>query len=104
MSLKIKEDYLNASLIALRVVLWVEVGFQGLEKLAVSPASKNWTSGPGHHATDEERARGILTRGAKLYRECLGQFVDFRTREGITGDCFSRYGVEYLLNQFRATG
>lgn len=93
--------YIEASLAAFKVLLWVEVGFQGLEKLAVSPASRNWTSGPGHHATDEARAQWILTKGAGVYKKYLQEFVGLRTQLGIAGDCFDEYRVGYLLDQFR---
>lgn len=94
------EYYKIASLAALKVLLWVEVGFEGLENLAKNPASRNWT-GLGYYVNDEERARQIVTNGAELYKECLGKFVQFRLEQQIISDCFTEYGVEYLLDSFR---
>lgn len=101
---QVPEVYQEVSLAAFKALLWVEVGFQGLENLAVSPASRNWTSGSGHHATDEAGAQWVLTRGAGVYKECLQEFVGLRDQLGITDDCFNEYRVEYLLDQFRAAG
>lgn len=98
---KTEKYYAAASLSAFRALVWVEIGFQGLENLAKSRASVNWTSGVGHFVNDEERAIGIVTRGAKLYKDCLGDFVKFRSQQGITTDCFTEYRVEYLLDPFR---
>ncbi|MFH1535759.1 MAG: hypothetical protein ABIC96_01660 [Patescibacteria group bacterium] len=98
---KFLEYYRKASRSAFHTLVWVEVGFQGLESLAKNPASRNWTMVVGHFVNDEERAKGIVTEGAKYYRECLQEFVDFRTQQGITSDYFSEYGVEYLLNKVK---
>ena len=86
---------------AFKALLWVEEGFQGLENLAKSPASRNWTSAVGHFVNDEERTKGIMTEGKKLYDDCLGKFAQFRKREGITNDYFSKYQVEHLLDKFQ---
>ena len=85
---------------AFKALLWVEVGFQGLENLAKSPASKNWTTGVGHCVNDKERAEGIMTEGKKLYNDCLSKFAQFRKGEEIANDRFSQYQVEYLLDNF----
>lgn len=95
------EDYSRASIQTLRALLWVEIGFDGLENLAVSPASRNWTSGVGHFVDDEQRAKGIMTGGAALYETCLREFVKYRDEQGITDDCFTKYGMESLLDKFR---
>ncbi len=97
---KLQENYRRASVSALEALTWVEIGFQGLENLAISPASKNWTSAVGHHVTDKERAIGIMTGGKKLYEGCLREFVRYRSQQGITNDCFTEYGLEYLLEPF----
>lgn len=93
------EMYGNACNAALAAVVWVEVGFEGLENLARSRASLNWDLGD----TDEERAQGILTGGAKLYRECLAEFVDMRAEHGITDDYFTQYGLEDTLYGIKTT-
>ena len=92
-----QECYEKACIQALKALLWVEIGFQGLENLAISPASRNWTSVVGHFVNDEERAKRIMTTGKAMYVDCLRKFIDFREREGITDDLFVEYGVEYLL-------
>ncbi len=98
---KIDKYYELASKQALEAITWVEVGFEGLENLAHSSASRNWTSGVGHFVTDEERAQGIITNGKNLYLKNLGLFVEYRDKQGITDDCFTEYGLEHLLNGFR---
>lgn len=85
---------------AFEALVWVEIGFQGLENLAKSPASKNWTSAVGHFVTAEQRAEGIMTTGKEMFDECLKEFVRFRQKEGIKDDYFSQYKVEYLLDSY----
>lgn len=97
---KYLEWYRLASLIAIESLLWVEVGFEGLENLAKSPASRNWTIAVRYSVSDEERAVRILAEGAELYRECLAEYARFRTEQGITEDYFAEYNVEHLLNPF----
>ena len=97
---KFKEWYDSGCIQAFEALLWVEIGFQGLENLAKSLASKNWTSGVGHSVNDEERAQRIMTEGNKLYNECLSKFAQFRRKEGITDDYFGQYKVEHLLERF----
>ncbi len=96
-----KKWYEKACIQAFGALLWVKIGFQGLESLATSPASVNWTSGVGHSVTPEERAEGIMAEGKELFDSCLRTFVQFRTKKGITDDYFSQYNVEYLLEEFK---
>ena len=96
-----KKWYGKACIEAFEALLWVKIGFQGLENLAKSPASVNWTSAVGHHVTPEERAERIMTKGKELFDSCLRTFVRFRTEKGITDDYFSQYNVEYLLEEFK---
>jgi hypothetical protein len=95
---KLAEYYQSATIQAFEALVWVEIGFQGLQNLAKSRASVNWTTAVGHHVTDEQRAMGIMTSGKKMYDECLGCFVSFRKRSGITEDIFSKYNLTYLLD------
>lgn len=94
-------DYDKASKQAMRLGLWVEIGFEGLKHLAVHPASRNWTSAVGHLVSDEERAQGIMTRGKNFYEEVLKEFVKFRDDQQITDDCFTQYGLGHLLDKWR---
>jgi len=89
--------YKGATETAMKILLWVEVGFQGLENLAKSPASKNWTSGVGHSATDSERELKINTEGKKMYQAFLTRFITFRRNFKMSGDCFDEYKLEHLL-------
>ena len=89
--------YMEACRESFGALLWIETGFQGLENLATSPASRNL----GWFSNAEERAKGIMSGGKKLFDECLRKFVAFRDKAGITDDYFSQYGVEYLLDKFR---
>lgn len=95
-----QEWYRRGSKQAFEALVWVEIGFQGLENLAKSPASINWTSGVGHFVTAEQRAERIMTTGKEMFDECLRQFVEFRQKEGIKDDYFSQYKVEYLLDSY----
>lgn len=98
---KLIEYYENAQKQAFRALVWVEIGFQGLENLARSPASSNWTSAVGHTVTREQRARGIMTSGKEMYDECLTSFAAFRKERGFTGDIFTEYKLDYLLDRFK---
>ncbi len=90
----------KACIEAFEALLWVKVGFQGLENLATNPASRNWTS-VGRFLTPNERAEEIMTEGKEFFDSHLRAFVQFRTEEGITDDYFSQYNVEYLLEEFK---
>jgi len=89
--------YQAASAQAFKALVWVEIGFEGLENLAKSKASVNWTTAVGHFVDDEQRATRIMTTGKEMYEECLRQFVSFRRAAGVSEDLFTQYGVEYLL-------
>ena len=97
---KYQEWYERGCKQAFEALLWVEIGFQGLENLAKSPASSNWTTAVGHFVNDEERAGGIMTKGKEMFDVCLTKFAKFRREKGIKDDYFSQYGVEYLLDRF----
>ena len=92
--------FLKGSAEAFEAITWVEIGFQGLQNLANSEASKNWTSAVGHHPTAEERAQNIMTSGKKMYDECLVPFARYRNENHMKGDYFEVYGLEYLLDPF----
>ncbi|MCG2691371.1 hypothetical protein L6272_00940 [Microgenomates group bacterium] len=93
-----QERYEKGSRQAFAALLWVEIGFQGLENLAKSSASTNWTA--GYNNDPDERAKGIMTTGKEMFDKCLKEFVEFRQKKGIKDDYFSQYGVEYLLDSF----
>ncbi len=92
--------YLKGSIEAFEAVTWIEIGFQGLHNLAISEASKNWTTDVGHHPTAEERAQRIMTTGKKMYDACLVTFTRYRNENNMKGDYFEEYGLEYLLDPF----
>lgn len=95
------EKYILASRKALNIIAWVEVGFLGLEYLAVSPASKNWTMAVGLTASDEERAKGIMGGGKDFYTQRLREFVRYRTQNNIKDDVFTQMGIESWLTPFQ---
>lgn len=95
------EHYDFAARYAFKAVTWVEIGFEGLENLAHSRASKSWTAGIGLLLTDEARAEKIMTQGVLLYRDCIKTFADYRLQKGISNDYFRKYGVEPLLSNFQ---
>lgn len=97
---EISDIYLRGSDQAFKALAWVEVGFQGLQNLAISEASRNWTAAVGHFVTDEERAERIMTAGKQLYDECLGSFARYRKENNMRKDYFEEYNVEYLLDPF----
>lgn len=94
---ELEECYQKASKDAFCALTWVEIGFQGLQNLATNKASVNWTSDVGHSVSDEERARGIMASGKKMYENCLRDYVQFRTKRGLRDDDFSKYNLEHLL-------
>lgn len=86
---------------AFRALVWIEIGFQGLQNLAINRASINWTSAVGHFVNDEQRAEKIMTDGKKMLDEKIKDFVKLRNKYGIKNDIFSKYGVEYLLDPYQ---
>lgn len=96
-----REYYGKSSNSAMEVALWVEVGFEGLQNLAVHPASRNWTSGVGHSVNDEQRAEGIMTNGKEFYDSVMRGFVSFRDARGITDDCIAEIGLEPVLEKWK---
>lgn len=95
------EWYKMASKNAFRALLWVEVGFEGLDNLAVSSASRSWTSAVGHSVSDEERTERIKKEGREMYQDCLRRFIEFRKNAGITYDIFTQNGAEDLLGIYK---
>lgn len=97
------ENYQEASLLAFGALVWTEIGYQGLEHLASNRDSGSFVafSSAFEHENNAQRAERILTKGAKLYEDCLRSFTTFRTKHGITSDCFTEYRLEYLLDPFR---
>jgi hypothetical protein len=97
---KAESTYSMGSEAAFKALVWVEIGFGGLEHLAYSDASTGWTSGIGHIMTNEERAKKILTKGKDMYNECLTTFTKFRMRNKKREDLFTIYNLEQLLEPF----
>jgi hypothetical protein len=97
---EISEVFLRGSNQAFEAVTWVEIGFQGLQNLAVSDASRNWTSGVGHRVTDEERAERIMISGKEMYHDFLSSFAMYRKDNNMGGDLFEEFGLEHLLEPF----
>lgn len=93
--------YERASLHAFRALAWTEVGFEGLDNLAKSDASRNWTSAVGHVVTEEEREEKIKTSGREMYENCLRLFTTYRTNARITSDHFTEYETEHLLEIYK---
>ena len=77
--------YKTASEAALQSILWIEVGFQGLDKLAKSSASSNWFG-----IEDDE----------EWYKSIIRDFIKYREKYQIKEDCFSEFGAEELLEDF----
>jgi hypothetical protein len=96
-----RKRYQRACKYAFKVLVWVEIGFGGLENLAKNRASVNWTAGVGHLVNDEERVVGIMTAGQSQYERALKAFVSYRLENGIKSDLFSKYKLEFLLDQFK---
>lgn len=97
-----KEVYNQLSSLALQTILWVDVGFEGLENLARSKASVNWTTGVGHFPeSDEKRAEGIIEYGNVVYPKTIRKFERLRNKLKISDDCFSNFNLDYLLDKFR---
>jgi len=89
-----KKYYQHMSESALKVLLWVEVGFEGLENLAVSPASSNW----GASRKAGSRVKLIMTDGKELYDKNLTSFVTLRhSYPEKNTDCFAQFRLEHLL-------
>lgn len=97
-----KRIYEAAANSAFKAIVWVEIGFEGLDNLAESSASKNWTSGVGHFVNDQQRAEGIKTTGREMYYQMLSRFVQFRDANHVEGDIFDTYRAEGLLDKFRS--
>lgn len=95
-----QEHYRTACKEAFRALVWIEVGFQGMDNYAASPASGVWTS-EGHGLTPVQREHALKTDGRKHMREDLQQFVQFRESHHIIDDLFSQCGVEYLLTPYK---
>lgn len=93
-----KKFYQKMSEHAQKVLVWVEVGFEGLENLAVSPASVSWEMG-----TDvASRAEKIMTDGKQYYNKQLRSFVAFRNSyPDKDADCFAQYHLEPLLDRWQ---
>ncbi len=96
-----QEWYRKVSEKAMCVILWIEVGFQGLGNLAKDDASRSWTGGVGHFLTDKERAKEIMDDGRLWYDETMSRFVLLRDQLGIENDCFTRHELEGFLHEWR---
>jgi len=95
------EWYKRATRRVFSALVWVEIGFEGLENLARSRASVSWTLGVKKFVDDDQRAREIMTSGKKMYEECLKYYASFREKFGVGEDFFTQYKVEYLLEKFK---
>lgn len=93
--------YKDASMQAMEALVWIEIGFLGLENLAKSDASRNWTSAVGHNVGNRQREIGILTTGREMMTEKLKDFVEYRQEHEVKNDCFDKYGVAYLLDPYK---
>lgn len=73
-------DYQTARMRAFAIAAWVEIGCGGMDNLAQSDLSKNWTfiSG-GHFISEQERAPLILAEGAEDYRKMMQHYVALRS-------------------------
>lgn len=98
-----KKIYEAAAIAAFKAVVWIEFGFQDLDNLAVSPASKNWTGGVGHFVNDQQRAVRNKDSRQKMYEEALSKFVQFRDANKVEDDIFDKYKAGDLLDKFRSS-
>jgi hypothetical protein len=85
--------------IVFQIVLWVEVGFEGFDHFAVSPASKSWRS--GFYQTEQERVADLRSKGKAIYNQFMTDFVSLRDRTKSRGDVFETYGYENLLEKWK---
>ena len=97
------QTFLKASEQMARLLVWIKVGYEGIEKLASHhEATKNWTSGPGHRASGKEREEYILTKGVKWINEVIENYCRFREENrhliDSNTDPFIRYNLEELLS------
>ena len=92
-----EENYKEACKAAMAAIVWVEIGFRGIENLAISLASVNWTTRIGHLVSSEERAQKIMSEGKEWYDEFKKKFSIFRNKYKIADDCFTLYKIEHLL-------
>lgn len=99
---KKKGWYEEASRTCAKMLSWVDIGWEGLRNLGSHPASRNWTSGPGHHASDEERAEYIATEGETWVNKVVGEYSKARrTYDPQFGqnDVFRKHKIEHLLER-----
>lgn len=98
---KKKEYYGQATRQVARALSWIDIGWGGLENFASNPdATVNWTSGPGHSADAEGRARWIVTEGREWIDKVVEEYKKARaTYDQKYGgdDVFRKYKIEHLL-------
>ena len=95
------EIYGSGSDEAFKALVWVEIGFEGLQNFAVSPASKNWTTAVGYLLKPKDRAHKIMTSGKQLYEKCLRAFTEYKFSHEVPEDLFDKYKLLHLLDPFR---
>lgn len=98
---KQSEYYGRATKFMARTLLWIDVGWNGINNFAANhEVTKNWTSGAGHFANGEERARYITTNGKKWIDEVVAKYRAARQiydpKYG-ENDVFRKYNLEPLL-------
>lgn len=91
--------YQVASKEAFKALVWVEVGFEGFENFAKSPAAESWTAS-GYDFTPENRAL-MLTEGKEIYKSRLERFTHYRSSHAVPKDLFDTYHLESLLTPFK---
>lgn len=100
---KRKEYYEQATRSVARALIWIDIGWGGLENFASNPnATVNWTSGPGHSADAEGRARWIVTEGREWIDKVVGEYNQARSTYNPKfggNDVFRKYRIEHLLTR-----
>jgi hypothetical protein len=91
-----KEYYDSACLSALKALIWMEIGFDGLEEFAKSPEAQAWPLAL-HKISSNGEPDG---QGEYTYNVFFKKFAELRRKLGITDDYFGQLGCEYLLDKF----
>lgn len=91
------DHYLQAAIKAFNTVVWIEVGFGGLKAFFENKVAV-------HHLTigDNNQYNQVIFDGQQeQYNRVMKQFTTARNTRDITEDDFTRFSLEYLLEQFR---
>lgn len=95
-----KENFLRiyggGSKAAFKALVWVELGFGGLESYYVSSDVAVWP-----YILGVETSKIIMTYGKSLYEKALKNFTKFRFSHQHPSDLFDKYHLVHLLKPYR---